>query len=123
MAIRVFVIEDTQHVRRMLVWLLELSGFDVVGQAATGHDALEGIDATDPEVVVVDYMMPDLDGLDVAREIRQKRPDFPIILYTAFLDGTVERAADEAGIALCVAKTDDPVTLERAIRRLAGELF
>jgi DNA-binding NarL/FixJ family response regulator len=123
MSIRVFVVEDTHTVRTMLVRMLELSGFDVVGQAQTGEEGLAGIDETDPEVVVVDYMMPGLDGLATAKEIRAKRPDQPIILYTAFLDGAMEQAASEAGIALCVTKTDDQATIERAIRRLAGELF
>ena len=123
MPIRVFVVEDTDQVRRMAVWMLELSGFDVVGQAATGEEALARIDETDPQVVVVDLMMPGLDGLATARAIRAERPEQPIVLYTAFLDGTVEEAASDAGIALCVMKTDEPVTLERAIRRLAGELF
>jgi len=123
MPIRVFVVEDTQHVRKMLVRMLELSEFDIVGQAETGDEALAGIDETDPHVVVVDYMMPGLDGLATAKEIRAKRPNQPIILYTAFLDADIERSASDAGIALCITKTDELVTLERAIRRLAGELF
>jgi DNA-binding NarL/FixJ family response regulator len=123
MPIRVFIVEDTKHVREMVVRMLELSEFEIVGQAATGEEALAGIAETDPDVVVVDLMMPGLDGLATAKHIRAGRPDQPIVLYTAFLDGTVEQAASEAGVALCVMKTDEPVALERAIRRLAGELF
>lgn len=46
-----------------------------------------------------------------------------IILYTAFLDATIEESAADAGVALCVGKVEGIATLERDIRRLAGELF
>jgi two-component system chemotaxis response regulator CheY len=124
MSVRVFVVDDTPHVRKMLVQMLELSGFDVVGQAASGQEAVDSVDDADPQVVVVDYAMPGgLDGVATARKIRATRPDQAIILYTAFLDEKIEREAQEAGVALCVGKVEGLTTLERDIRRLAGELF
>ena len=89
MSVRVFVVDDTAHVRKMLVQMLELSGFDIVGQAASGTEAVEHIGEADPQVVVVDYKMPGLDGIETAREIRAHRPDQAIILYTAYLDDTL----------------------------------
>jgi DNA-binding NarL/FixJ family response regulator len=123
MAVRVFVVDDTAHVRKMLVQMLELSGFDVVGQAASGHEALAAVEGADPEVVVVDYKMPGIDGIATAREIRAHRPDQAIILYTAYLDAALEEQAEAAGVSLCVGKVEGLQTLERDIRRLAGELF
>ena len=123
MSVRVFVVDDTAHVRKMLVQMLELSGFDVVGQAASGLEAVEIVDEADPQVVVVDYKMPGIDGIDTARQIRASRPDQAIILYTAYLDGDLQREAQEAGVSLCVGKVEGLTTLERDIRRLAGELF
>ena len=122
MSVRVFVVDDTAHVRKMLVQMLELSGFDIVGQAASGTEAVDSIMDADPQVVVVDYKMPGLDGIETAREIRAHRPDQAIILYTAYLDADLEQKAGRAGIALCVEKADGILTLERDIRRLAGEL-
>ena len=121
MSVRVFVVDDTAHVRKMLVQMLELSGFDIVGQAASGTEAVEKIGDADPQVVVVDYKMPGLDGIETAREIRAHRPDQAIILYTAYLDADLEQKAGRAGIALCVEKADGILTLESDIRRLAGE--
>jgi DNA-binding NarL/FixJ family response regulator len=123
MPVRVFVVDDTTHVRKMLVQMLELSGFDVVGQAASGEEAVATVAAADPQVVVVDYSMPGINGIDTARTIRAERPDQAIILYTAYLDPDVEREATKAGVSLCVGKIEGLTTLERDIRRLAGELF
>jgi DNA-binding NarL/FixJ family response regulator len=121
MSVRVFVVDDTAHVRKMLVQMLELSGFDIVGQAASGTEAVETIVDADPQVVVVDYKMPGLDGIETAREIRAHRPDQAIILYTAYLDAELEERAFRAGVSLCVEKADGILTLERDIRRLASE--
>jgi DNA-binding NarL/FixJ family response regulator len=123
MSVRVFVVDDTAHVRKMLVQMLELSGFDVVGQAASGQEALAGVEDADPQVIVVDYKMPGIDGIATAREIRAHRPDQAIILYTAYLDADLQKQAEEAGVFLCVGKVEGLSTLERDIRRLAGELF
>jgi CheY-like chemotaxis protein len=123
MSVRVFVVDDTAHVRKMLVQMLELSGFDVVGQAASGQEALASVNEADPEVIVVDYKMPGIDGIATAREIRTHRPDQAIILYTAYLDADLQKQAEEAGVSLCVGKVEGLSTLERDIRRLAGELF
>ena len=123
MTVRVFVVDDTAHVRKMLVQMLELSGFEVVGQAASGEEAVDSVAAVDPQVVVVDYKMPGLDGIATARRIKSHRPDQAIILYTAYLDPQLQDEAAEAGVSLCVGKVEGITTLERDIRRLAGELF
>lgn len=118
--IRVFVIEDTPEMRRLLEQILTLDDFQVVGSAANGAAALPEMSSADPDVVVVDYNMPGLDGLLTARLIKEERPDQPIILYTAYLDADLEAKAARAGISLCVEKADGILTLERDIRRLAA---
>ncbi|HKN40045.1 MAG TPA: response regulator [Acidimicrobiia bacterium] len=118
--IRVFVIEDTAEMRLLLEQMLALDDFEVVGSAANGAAALPLMNDADPDVVIVDYNMPGLDGLMTARLIKEERPDQAIILYTAYLDADLERKAHRAGIALCVEKADGILTLERDIRRLAG---
>lgn len=119
--IRVFVIEDTPQMRTLLEQVLTLDDFEVVGSVANGADALREMNEANPDVVVVDYKMPGLDGLLTARLIREERPDQKMILYTAYLDDDLERKAAKAGVALCVEKAEGILTLERDIRRLAGE--
>jgi DNA-binding NarL/FixJ family response regulator len=118
--IRVFLIDDTAEMRRLLEQVLSLDDFEVVGSAANGASALPLMGEADPDVVVLDYNMPGLDGLMTARLIMEERPDQPIILYTAYLDADLERKAARAGIALCVEKAEGILTLEDDIRRLAG---
>jgi DNA-binding NarL/FixJ family response regulator len=118
--IRVFVIEDTPSMRMLLEQMLTLDEFAVVGSAANGAAALPLMRDADPDVVVLDYSMPGLDGLLTARLIKEERPDQKIILYTAYLDAELEQKAGRAGIALCVEKADGILTLESDIRRLAG---
>jgi DNA-binding NarL/FixJ family response regulator len=121
--IRVFCVDDTPQMRRMLEQMLTLDDFEVVGLAPSGEAALEAIVEADPDVVVIDYKMPGIDGVATARLVRQYRPNQAIILYTAYLDEILEREADQAGVALCVGKVEGISTLERDIRRLAGGLF
>lgn len=119
--IRVFVIDDTPEMLRLLEQVLALDDFEVVGSASNGAAALPEVNEADPDVVVIDYKMPGIDGLVTAGLILEERPDQAIILYTAYLDDILERKATKAGIALCVEKAEGILTLERDIRRLAGE--
>ena len=122
MNVKVLVVDDTSHVRKMLVDMLELDGFEVVGQASTGAEAIDLASDADPDVIVMDYKMSDMDGLTAAGSIRSDRPRQPIILYTAYLDQGLEDRAKEAGVALCVGKVEGLNQLERHIRELCRDL-
>jgi DNA-binding NarL/FixJ family response regulator len=121
--IRVMVVDDTDHVRRMLTSMLSLDGFAVVGDASSGMAAVDAVEEADPDIVVIDYKMPGMDGLATARGIRERRPDQVMILYTAYIDDALERAATDAGISLCIGKVDGLASLEREITRLCASLF
>ena len=121
--IRVMVVDDTDHVRRMLTSMLSLDGFEVVGNAAGGPQAIDNVVQADPDVVVIDYKMPGMDGLDTARGIRAARPDQVMILYTAYIDAKLEKAAADAGISVCIGKVEGLASLEREISRLCASLF
>jgi DNA-binding NarL/FixJ family response regulator len=123
MSIKVMVVDDTDHVRNMLTSMLTLDGFEVVGAAAGGAEAIDTLDASDPDVVVIDYKMPGMDGLTTARTIREKRPSQLMIMYTAFIDPDLERQAVDAGIAVCLGKVEGLASLEREISRLCTSLF
>lgn len=117
--IRVLVVDDTDHVRRMLTTMLAVDGFEVVGSAADGPAAIDAARRHSPDVVVVDYRMPAMDGLETARHLKEHRPDLHVIVYTAFIDEEVERQAAEIGVAICVGKVEGLGPLEQEIRRLA----
>ena len=121
--IKVMIVDDTPHVRRMLRSMLELDGFVVTGEAGSGAEALENVDAADPDVIVVDYKMPVVDGLQTAANIREARPEQVLILYTAFVDPELQRRAREVGVSVVLGKVEGLESLEREITRLCGTLF
>jgi CheY-like chemotaxis protein len=123
MAIRVMVVDDTHHVREMLSTMLELDGFDVVAKIDGGQAAVDAVSKADPNVVVMDYKMPGMDGITATRKIRALAPNVPVILYTAYLDADLEREAREAGAALCLAKVEGLEELERRISEMCIELM
>lgn len=122
MEVKVLVVDDTDHVRAMLVDMLELDGFDVVGQASSGEEAIEMAAEKEPHVIVMDYKMPEMDGLTAARAIKKKAPDQPIIIYTAYLDPNLEAEAKKAGVSMTVGKVEGLNQLERHITELCRDL-
>ena len=116
------VVEDIEHVRKMLIDILGLHGFDVAAAAADGPAALRAVDDIDPDVVVVDYKMEGMDGIEVTRRIRERRPDQHVVMYSAYLDDDVKREARGAGVAACVPKRDGVEQLAREIIAVAAHL-
>lgn len=112
------VADDTPHVRKMLSSMLLLDGFDVVAEAAEGVEAIELSKAYQPDVIVMDYAMPGMNGLEAAQQIREALPRQNIILYTAYLDESIESEARKIGVAACLSKLEGLETLEKNIAEI-----
>jgi two-component system, OmpR family, response regulator MprA len=117
------VVDDTEHVREMLAAMLEFDGYEVVAKATSGAEAIAMLGASSPNVVVMDYKMPQMDGLAATRRIRELDPSVPVILYTAYLDDELRAAALDAGAALCLGKVEGLEELERRISEICIELM
>ena len=102
--------------------MLDLDGFEVVGQAGSGEEAIEIAVETAPEIIIMDYKMPEMDGLATARTIRERIPGQSIIIYTAYLDPDLEAEAREIGVAMTVGKVEGLNQLERHIMELCRDL-
>ena len=104
--IRAMIVDDEADLRLVLRLALEQrnEGLAVAGEAAGGDEALQQLDDVDPTVVVLDQMMPGMDGLETAARILERRPDQLIVLYSAFCDAALEEQARQAGITVCVRK-------------------
>jgi DNA-binding NarL/FixJ family response regulator len=103
--------------------MLELDGFEVVAKLDGGRAAIDSVAATAPNVIVMDYKMPQMDGITATEEIRKIVPDVPVILYTAYLDDELEARARAAGAALCLGKVEGLEQLERRISEMCIELI
>ena len=122
MTVSLLVVDDTEHVRKMLVDILSLHGFEIAGQASDGEQAVARASEMDPDVIVMDLKMPGTDGIEAARRIREGRPDQQVIVYSAYLDDEVEARARDAGIAVCIPKLSGVEALATEISALAMDL-
>lgn len=118
--IRILVADDHAIVRRGLVHLLRsLEGFEVVGEAADGAEAVEKVLDLDPDVIVLDIVMPGVDGIEAARRIRRVHPRTEIVILTAHRREAYQRQAFEAGARGYLLKDCDLERLAECIRHAA----
>ena len=122
MAIGAFIVDDQEDVRLLVRMIIEAhnNGLFVSGEAASGQEAMEQLDQTDPAVVVVDEMMPGLSGIETAVLILRRRPGQRIILCSAYLDEELIQRANAAGIQVCLGK-EQAANLPGAIRALVDD--
>ncbi|MDO5698256.1 MAG: response regulator [Dermatophilus congolensis] len=107
-ALRVVVAEDEALIRLDLSEMLEEAGYEVVGQAADGAEAIELVTETKPDVVVMDVKMPVLDGISAAEKLHGERIA-PVVMLTAFSDRELVERARDAGVMAYVVK---PFTID-----------
>jgi CheY-like chemotaxis protein len=115
---RVLLVEDHADTRELFVMLLSSQGF-TVDTAVTGLQALDRVDATRPEVIVLDLQLPGVDGWAVARHVRANplTCDIPIVAFTAHAFAEDEARARSIGCDEFMVKPCDPLELLAAIHR------
>ena len=116
--LRVLVVDDSNTYRKQLCSWLEMEDLEVVGEAATGWEALELNDEFAPDVVLMDQNMPSLTGVDATRRIKAEHPDTRIIFIAA--EDTWRSEAFRAGADGYFVKGDDMSLLMTAIQHPAG---
>jgi len=116
--IAVMIVDDHARVRQGLrTFFSTCPDLHVVAEAANGEEALECCAQTRPDVVVMDMMMPFMDGPTATGRIREACPDSQVIALSSFGDPDVVRRAMQAGAAAYVLKDSSPETLVEAIRQ------
>ncbi|MGA7928273.1 MAG: response regulator transcription factor [Candidatus Sulfotelmatobacter sp.] len=105
--VRILVVDDNPSVRHYLRALLEQrSTWQVCAEARTGMEALQRVEKNPPDMILLDFQMPDLNGLDVARQISSLFPEIPILMVTVHLSRQLAEEARKVGIRGACAKTD-----------------
>jgi len=116
-AIRVLLADDHAVVREGLRSFLELhDAIDIVGEAADGEEAVRLAESHRPDVVLMDLVMPRLDGVGAMRELRRRLPEVKVIVLTSFTDDEQLLPAVQAGAAGYLLKNAQPQELARAVR-------
>ena len=105
--VRILLVDDNPSVRHYLRAILEQqTAWQVCGDARTGAEALHKVLESPPDLILLDYQLPDLNGVDVARQISDLFPKIPILMVTIHLSRQLADAAREAGVRGACAKQD-----------------
>jgi DNA-binding NarL/FixJ family response regulator len=120
MTIRVILVEDHQMVREALrEVLIKEADIEVVGEAGDAQEALRQVSTVQPDVVVLDIRLPDLNGVEVAARLRDADSPAKVVALSAFSDRRFVAAMLRAGAAAYVSKSAAGTELVRAIRAVA----
>jgi two-component system response regulator VicR len=111
--LRVLLIEHDPKMISLVRTILTDDGYDVVGMTAA-DDALGQLDDLDPDVIVLDEVMPDVEGLEVAEEIRERRHGQPIVIFSSLFDRRLGQESKRRGYVYC-EKADGVERLEACI--------
>ncbi|HWF24665.1 MAG TPA: response regulator transcription factor [Solirubrobacteraceae bacterium] len=116
-AIRVLLVDDHAVVREGLRTFLQLQdGIEIVGEAADGEEAVREAERLHPDVILMDLVMPKLDGVGAMRELRRRLPGSRVIVLTSFAQDDRLLPAIQAGAAGYLLKNVEPAELARAVK-------
>jgi len=119
--IRVLLVDDHAVVREGLRTYLELQdGIEVAGEAADGAEGVAAAERLRPDVILMDLVMPRLDGVGAMRELRVRLPAARVIVLTSFTDDAKLLPAVQAGAAGYLLKNAQPAEIARAVRAAAA---
>jgi DNA-binding NarL/FixJ family response regulator len=108
MGVRVVLVEDNDVFRETLELLLGLSGdLEIVASVATGQEAIDIVARLDPDVVLVDYRMPGLNGAQTTAEVLRASPRSRVLCLTASISREEMDSLIEAGAVACLTKDED----------------
>jgi two-component system chemotaxis response regulator CheY len=116
---RILIVDDSFYMRTMLKNVLTDAGYEVVGEAANGQQALELAASTKPDLITLDVILPDNTGLDVLKGIRENDPDVKVVMCSAVGQEVIVNEALESGASAYIVK---PFSEEKVLEIVGGAL-
>ena len=116
----VLVCDDAIFMRTMIADILTQAGFEVVGEAESGSQAVEKYHALKPDLVTMDIVMPDMGGIEAVREICKTDPEAKILMCSAMGQQALVVEAIQAGAKDFVVKPFQPSRVLEAVQRVLG---
>ena len=116
---RILIVDDSFYMRTMLKNMLTDAGYEVVGEAANGAQALEMAASTSPDLITLDVILPDNTGLDVLKNLRQTNPDSKVVMCSAVGQEVIVNEAIENGALAYIVK---PFSEERVLEIVSTAL-
>jgi DNA-binding NarL/FixJ family response regulator len=121
---RILVADDCDVVRRGIKYLLrQHADWEVCGEAVDGQEAVEKARQLSPDLVLLDYSMPVLNGIEAARQIRKTQPNTRFVLYSMYMDSQLASLARTAGITSVLSKSNVGQIIKGVEAGLQGKTF
>lgn len=127
MAKKILVVDDSKNLCKIISVVLESEGFEVVGEAGDGDDAMAVFKESMPDVVTLDLLIPGLDAAEVIKKMKRINPKVKIFVISALVEGSDEKGmamvldASRAGADEFLSKPFNPSRLIEKIRKLVGK--
>jgi DNA-binding NarL/FixJ family response regulator len=111
----ILVAEDGAQLREALVDMLLDAEYDVVGEASNGSEAASLTAALDPDLVLMDYRMPGMDGVSATEVIKELNPRTHVVMFTAYDEASLSLDAIRAGVSSFLVKGCDPALILQSL--------
>ena len=121
---RIILADDEEEVRKSIIKKIDwhAAGFEVVGDAENGQEALEKIEALEPDVLMTDIRMPYMDGLALTKRIRQKYPSMKVLIFSGYDDFEYAQQAIKLNVTEYILKPVNVEELTEILRRVKANL-
>ncbi len=120
MAIKVLFVDDSAFMRGILKGIILKEPFILAGEAENGKQAVEQFQALQPDLVTMDIVMPEMDGIDAVKSIRANHPEARIIMVSAMGQQSMVIEAIQAGARDFIIKPFQPPRVHEALKRVMG---
>ena len=117
MAVKLMVVDDAPFIIEVFKQLFDAEAYDLVAEAANGQEAIERLKNTQPEVIIMDLVMPEKNGIEASREILEDYPHIKIIACSTLDDPDMKQRAFDAGCVAYLQKPFTKATVEAAIEQ------
>ena len=115
---RILIVDDSPLIRSSLRVVLEEQLGIAVAEAENGSDGIEKAQKLHPDLIVIDLVMPVMNGIDASRTLKRLMPTVPILMFTTFADPRIKNVALAAGVQRVFDKTDAATQLISSIQQL-----
>jgi len=117
----VLIVDDNEMIRRIMRGFFEaLPGWQVGGEAADGAGAIQKAAELKPDLILLDFSMPNMNGVEAASVLKKMLPDVYIVVFTLYDEALGSRLVSAVGVDLIVPKSEGLTGLVKAIQRLMG---